>query len=131
MKAVAIIKSLINVVGTSIGVVLIAVGAVMLINATLKLTVFQLESSPHFEAYRCDQYIEMDHGMFPANEKSEMTKLTPQQREKKYTECIVREQKREKKRFSNEKKHNLIDGTALLLVGIPLFVFYMRRSMKS
>lgn len=130
MKVIEIFKSLTNVIGTTIGVVLIAIGAVMLINATLKLTVFGLDSGPHHNIYGCDLY-EEDSRMRAADEKLAIDLLSEEERLLKYEECLVREQEREKKRFINTKKHSLVDGIALLIVGIPLFAYYMRRSKKS
>ena len=130
MKAIEIIKNLINVIGSSIGVIMIAIGSVMFLGAFLKLYVFNLKTDANFRTYECDQIINAPYTNPQIIEEKGVVhnQLSNQERTEKYTQCIEREIDREQVRFINQKKHAMIDGFALIIIGLPILIFYMRRS---
>lgn len=132
MRAIEIIKNLINVIGSSVGVIMIAVGLVMFIGAFLKLYVFNLELGANFRAYNCDQIIDAPYTNPKMIDDGSVTQdqLSKKDRMDKYNQCVKREDKREYGRFINEKKHMMIDGFTFFIVGLPILIFYMRRSKK-
>ncbi|XLQ20429.1 MAG: hypothetical protein ACKUBY_01450 [Candidatus Moraniibacteriota bacterium] len=132
MRAIEIIKNLINVIGSSVGVIMIAIGSVMFLGAFLKLYVFDIRSDEDFRAYQCDQIIDAPYtnpqqtGNYVITQKQ----LSEEDRLEQYEQCIARENKREQIQFVNRKKHAMIDGFALIVVGLPILLFYMFRAKK-
>jgi hypothetical protein len=132
MKAIEVIKNLINVVGSSVGVIMIAIGGVMFLGAFLKLYVFGLEKGQHFQPYRCDEIMRpvgVDDVDMPIKG-NQYANLSFERRQKLYDECIHNELKNEKERYVNQQKHAMIDGFTFGVVGLPILVFYMRRSRR-
>jgi len=129
MKAIEIIKNLINVIGSSVGVIMVAIGSVMFLGAFLKLYVFNVNLDADFRAYQCDQIIDAPYTN-PQQVKNTSEQLSEEDRLERHEQCIAREIKREQARFINHKKHAMIDGFALIVVGLPILLFYMFRAKK-
>lgn len=105
--------------GTIIGIALTAIGGVMTLNVVLKVYVFGFTENSYFSAEeqcRFQDFAEVKEGAKPARLSAE---------EKK--DCIDQKKQIESNRFLRQKKENLIDGAAMLLVGIPFWIIFTRR----
>ncbi len=148
-KVTEIIKNLINLIGVTVGIVIMSIGAIMLISSFLKVYVFHIEYNGYDDfSYKCEQFdvdfIEANRlrgnnfGSKPAimnseNEK-QVAKLTEAEREKlrkKYKECKKEAQQEAHKKFLVQEKIHLATGIAFVVVGIPLLIYYQKRSRKE
>ncbi len=118
------LRELITFGGAITGIVLTAVGGVMLINATLKLYVFQFQSE-EYQVVTIDE-CRYDHNRtkpVAAGEISKPYERTPEEVE----QCKADRQEENRLRFERNKKENMVDGLAMLLVGIPFWIIFERR----
>ena len=109
--------------GTLVGIALTAIGGVMTLNVVLKVYVFGFTSNSYFSAEeqcKFQDYAEVKEGAKPA-------RLQGEER----TACIEEKTKVEETRFIKNKKENLIDGAAMLLVGIPFWIIFTRRKEEE
>jgi hypothetical protein len=123
---------LINVGGIIIGIVLTAIGSIFLLNAVLKLYVFEFNTNPYFSATEMCQY---DHMAKPAIREpiEKPTNTGPVKLEgEAYDTCVEEKSALENQRYVRRKQENMIDGLAMLLVGIPFWlIFGVRRKKKQ
>lgn len=126
-KKLAWLPDLLRFGGAVTGIVLTAIGGVMLLNAIMKLYVFQFQTEPYqivsIEECKYDHNIQMP-------EKEGITK--PYMRTTEEIEICKAERLEENKlRFERSKKENMVDGLAMLLVGIPFWVIFWRKRDKK
>ncbi len=128
-KKLAWLPELIRFGGAITGIVLTAIGGVMLINATLKLYVFQFQT----EAYQIvtDEECRYDHNRY-ADKVEDVEFTKPYKRTAEEIELCKKERLEENKiRFERRKKENMVDGLAMLLVGIPFWIIFWRRKKSK
>jgi len=146
-KVIELIGKLTKLVGVSAGIVLISIGGIMLLQAILKLYVFDIKTSQYPTIYgACDVYdidrlraVSLTGSPAPVldpepikssrNTKkySELTKEDKEFLKRKYSECIKKEQKSREESFSRDMKMDIANGIAFSLVGSLLLFFYGRR----
>jgi hypothetical protein len=148
MNATEIIKKLINLVGVTSGIIITAIGSIMLISSFLKLYVFGIEKGAHFDPkWSCNIYdieekitndllysaknvhiLEIDSEnknikkVFSEKEKEELAK--------KHKKCILDENQKEKEKYFLSKKENMADGLALLIVGFTILLIYKMKKKR-
>ena len=154
-KAVTIISKLINLVGVTAGIILVSIGGIMLLQAMLKLYVFGIEqgrfaSQDYFTCgvYDIDrmhaqslthipsgpQPLEIAPPKFatqkPAKTYEDLSAEDKEFLRTKYEECIKKEKEGQIKSFKRDKKMDIADGVAFLLIGALLLFFYQRKKKK-
>lgn len=125
-KKLAWLPELIRFGGAVTGIVLTAIGGVMLINATMKLYVFDFQSEPY-------QIVSTEECKYDHNrsiKKDDETKPYARTAEE-IEECKVERLAENKIRFERSKKENMVDGLAMLLVGIPFWVIFWRKRKEK
>ncbi len=154
-KTVGIVKSLINLVGVTAGIIITAIGAIMFLDAVFKLYIFDIKQDRYTSLdYRCQQYdigsIEANRilgndlimGPIPAvgisprktNERESGKELTEEEKEflqKKFKECKEEARKSAEENFRRGEKMDIASGLAFVLVGLPLLYFYQRRRRED
>ncbi len=119
------LRDLINVGGVIIGIALTAIGSIFLLNTILKLYVFQFDTPPYFSAQEMCQY---DYQAKPMTPESGPVKLEGEE----YDKCVTEKTNLETTRYVRQKKESMIDGLAMMLVGIPFWlIFGLRRRNKE
>ena len=144
MKATAIIKNLINLVGVTVGITITAIGSIFLIGSFLKLYVFGIERDAYFEPkWACEKYdwetkelnniVSYDEttNSNTNKNKKEPTKEEKDRLNKKYKECIADEEKNEKEKYFLTKTDDMIQGLAFLIVGLPILFLYQKRKKRE
>lgn len=148
MKATEIIKNLVNLVGVTAGIIITAVGSIMLINSVLKVYVFGIEVNSHFDPkWTCEKYDwetrefkKLENNMLSSdvnvnininNDKKELTQEQKEELDKKHKECLLDEEIKAKNKYFANKKEEMGDGLAFLIVGLPILFFYQRRKNKN
>jgi|GEM_PF-647736 hypothetical protein len=117
------LHDLINIGGVIIGIALTAIGSIFLLNAVLKLYVFDFDSNPYFSATEQCRY---DHNNVKMGESP--TKLEGEA----FDTCVTEKTEQENLRYVRKKQESMIDGLAMLLVGIPFWlIFGVRRKKKK
>ncbi|MCF7846968.1 MAG: hypothetical protein K9M51_02935 [Candidatus Gracilibacteria bacterium] len=116
-KNLSWLSHLINLGGALTGIILTAVGGVMVLNAALKLYVFQFQG----EAYQIVTTQECQYDRNLGTE--EPRERTPEEIE----QCKAERREEQKMRFRRQKEENMVDGLAMLLVGIPFWIIFDRR----
>jgi len=148
-KVTKIIKNLISLIGVTAGIVITAIGAIMLISSFLKVYVFHIQSDGYNDyVYQCRQFdidtIEADRlvgnnlgskpvAVNPVSEK-QILKLTEEEKEKlrkKYKECQQEARKKSHEKFLIREKIHLATGIAFVVVGLPLLFFYQKRNRRE
>lgn len=144
-KAEAVIKSLVQLVGVTAGIIILSIGAIIFLESIFKLYIFDLKEDRYnnFD-YRCEKYNVdsirankllgfQDEFMLTKpivkNDKK-IEKLTQEDiefLEKKYKECKKEAQKEAEKEFQKREKMDIAERIAFILVGFPLLYFYQRR----
>jgi hypothetical protein len=124
-KKLAWLPELIRFGGAITGIVLTAIGGVMLLNATMKLYVFNFQTEPY-------QIVSSEECRYDHNrriEEVEAKEITrPYKRTAEEIEVCKKERFEENKiRFERSKKENMVDGLAMLLVGIPFWIIFWKK----
>ncbi|PID70115.1 hypothetical protein CSB37_03845 [bacterium DOLZORAL124_38_8] len=109
--------------GTLIGIILTAIGGVMILNVVMKLYVFGFDTPRYGGDFEYQCTYERDMG--PRGDEPRV-KLS----EEKKQACITKHKKRAKKQYIRRQKENLVDALAMLLLGIPFWVVFNRRRKK-
>lgn len=117
-KKLAWLPDLIRFGGALTGIVLTAIGGVMMLNAVLKLYVFQFDSNEY--AIVTTEECRHDYRMMKGDEP---TIRTPEEIEV----CKIERREENSQRFVRNKKENLVDGLAMLLIGIPFWLIFWRK----
>jgi len=102
------IKKIAPIVGCVIGLVLVAIGAVMTLQSGMKLAF--AEPAPY---YGYDTSCEDQDRFKFSPEGEEVIKMTPEEKE----ECESDQKEREERQFKNRHVQDLINGLSLLIVG--------------
>ncbi len=148
-KAVKIVKSLINLVGVTAGIILASIGAIMFLSAIFNLYVFNIKSPEYSygDYYKCDIFdvdrIEASILLgsnnspeialkAPTNkvQKEKVSQLTEEQKKKlreKYKECVEKLKKDNEEKFKTSEKRHIATGLSFMIVGFPLIFFYQRK----
>ena len=148
-KIAEIIKNLINLIGVTAGIVITAIGAIMLISSFLKVYVFHIQSDGYNDhVYQCRQFdidtIEADRlvgnnlgskpvAVNPVSEK-QILKLTEEEKKKlrkKHKECLLEAEQKSHEKFLTREKIHLATGIAFVVVGLPLLFFYQKRNRRE
>ena len=115
------LRDLINVGGVIIGIALTAIGSIFVLNTVLKLYVFHFDTPPYFSAEEMCQY---DYNARPMTPDGGPVKLEGEA----YDKCVTEKTDLETTRYVRQKKESMIDGLAMMLVGIPFWmIFGIRR----
>jgi hypothetical protein len=145
-KAEGIIKSLVNLVGVTAGIIIVSIGSIMFLESVFKIYIFDIKEDRYnsFE-YRCEQFdidsvearrlvgtnLNMPVSLSPVKENSQkISKLTKEDKEflrKKFEECKKETKKEAQEDFERREKMDIAEGIAFMLVGFPLLYFYQRR----
>jgi len=132
-KILEFIKEAVRLVGASAGVILLAIGMVMLLQAVLKLYVFEVKIDRYFDAsFACARFdpsapqivpdkVPSGGGVYVGRSDNKMSK---EEMEQKYQDCMKKEQERAEKRYKEGKKEDMADGIAFLLAGLLLLVAF-------
>ena len=138
-KMVSILKEGANFVGASAGIVLFAIGAVMLLQALLKLYVFKIETSYYYAdfSFQCERYNPNTPEIMPNKEtrfKGQGVVIgrsgdekDEEAQKKKYQECIKKEEEKAKERYKQDKKSDMADGIAFLIASAVLLAVFRRK----
>jgi hypothetical protein len=149
-KAEGIIKSLVNLVGVTAGIIIVSIGAVMFLESIFKIYIFDLKQDRYSRFdYRCEQYdidsikarkligdrdflMEGALNVAPIKQAKDKKnkKLTKEEEkflERKYKECKLEAKTEAEKDFQRKEKMDIAEGIAFMLVGFPLLYFYQRR----
>ncbi|PID83273.1 hypothetical protein CSB11_01915 [Candidatus Campbellbacteria bacterium] len=125
------IKSLINVFATTIGIIIIAIGSVMVLNSVLKLYVFGIETDSYFDAEQeCINDIKLEDKLGPSGEILEI-KYGEIRKTQEYKDCIIAKTEQEKRSYKKEKTDNMADGIPFIIVGLAILVIYRTRKEKK
>ncbi|MBT3349249.1 hypothetical protein HN954_01325 [bacterium] len=117
-KKLTWLRDLITLGGALTGIIMTAIGGVLVLNAVLKLYVFQFQTAEY--SIVTTEECRMDYSRM---KESEPTVRTPEEIE----QCKTDRQEENLLRFERQKKENLVDGLAMLLVGIPFWMIFWRR----
>ena len=117
------LRDFVNVGGMIIGIALTAIGAIFVLNSALKVYVFGFDTPPYFSATEQCQY---DHQAKPMNREDGPVKLEGEE----YDKCVVEKTASESARYIRQREENMIDGLAMLLVGIPFWLMFGVRRKK-
>ena len=125
MKKLEWLPDLIYLVQKTVGVILIVIGGALVLNAAIKLHVFQFETGSYFNApEQCDPLFYASNMVIKTGEKIE--KKSPDEIQK----CIDQKTQNEKIQYRRQKNENLIDGFVLLFIGVFLRFFSVRGRRK-
>ncbi len=128
MKKLTWLTDLQNFAGVVIGLIMVAIGSVMFLNAGAKLYILGYESSAYFSAEnQCEGPIPFYSISQDKSEAPKTQKKTPEEMKT----CIEKETKKEKKRYTREKQSSLLDGAIMIIVGFPLWFFHRQRRLKE
>lgn len=109
--------------GAIIGIALTAIGTVMVVNIALKTFVFDFDVPRYFNAEEECRYQ-------PYEERIEGEKAKRLTTEEK-TVCIKEKTETATVRYKRDKMENMIDGIAMLAVGIPFWIIFGRRRKNT
>lgn len=125
-KKLAWLPDLLRFGGAITGIVLTAVGGVMLLNATMKLYVFNFQTEPY-------QVVSTEECKYDHNRSIKTNDETkPYARTAEEIEICKAERLEENTiRFERSKKENMVDGLAMLLVGIPFWLIFWRKRKEK
>ncbi len=104
------IKKVAPVAGYIIGLVLVAVGAVMTLQSGMKLAF--AEPNTYYYNDSCDYDLKFNRSI-SVDGVDDIIEPTDEERE----ECLKDQEEREQKQFKNRNVQNLIDGISLVIVG--------------
>lgn len=120
------LSELIQFGGAVTGIILTAVGGVMLLNATMKLYIFNFQS----ESYQIvtEEECRYDHSRPKAVENEfKSYERTPEE----IAECKEIRKEENLLRFKRNKKEGMVDGLAMLLIGIPFWMIFRKRQKNK
>jgi hypothetical protein len=101
------------------GIIMAAIGGIMLISSSLKLTMFDAEPYTIITEEEC----KYDYTVVSAAPDNGPKTRTPEEMQT----CLLRRETEERERFQNSKKENIIDGISALLVGGILILAFRKR----
>ena len=101
------------------GIIMAAIGGIMLISSSLKLSMFDAEPYTVITEEEC----KYDYTAVSATPESGPKMRTPEE----IQSCLLRREQEELERFQNSKKENIIDGISALLVGGILILAFRKR----
>ncbi len=141
-KILEFIKEAVRLVGASAGVILLAIGMVMLLQALLKLYVFQIKTESYGDfSYRCARFDPMTPEVLPldlagphhkASQKpKDLSAEEKAKMQKQYDECIKKEEQKAELRYKKSKKSDMADGVAFLIAGTVLLLMFRRKRKNS
>jgi len=128
-KKLAWLPDLLRFGGAVTGIILSAVGGVMLLNATMKLYVFNFQTEPYniVSTEEC----KYDHNR-RIDSPTEKNVAQPYIRtEEEIEKCKITRMEENKLRFKRSKQENMVDGLAMLLVGIPFWIIFWRKRKEK
>lgn len=114
------IKKIAPIAGYIIGLVLVAIGAVMTLQSGMNLA-FAEPNSYYYEDI-CENNIRYN----ALDAKESIEKITPEERD----DCLKRQEEREQKQFKNRNVQSLINGLSLLIVGGFFWGLFRERKGK-
>jgi hypothetical protein len=117
------LRDLVNVGGIIMGIALTAIGSIFVLNTVLKVYVFEFTTNSYFSAQEMCQY---DHQVRPVKPMDGPVKLEGEE----YDKCVVEKTELEESRFVRQKQERMIDGLAMLLVGLPFWLIFGVRRRK-
>lgn len=128
-KKLAWLPDLIRFGGAVTGIILTAIGGVMLLNSVMKLYVFNFQT----ESY---QMVSTEECKYDHSRRTEITEkkeiAQPYERtEKEIEECKINRLEENKLRFKRNKQENMVDGLAMLLIGIPFWIIFWRKRKEK
>ncbi len=128
-KKLAWLPDLISFGGAVTGIILTAIGGVMLLNSMMKLYVFNFQTEPY-------QIISTEECKYDHNRRIEMSERRdlsqPYERtEEEIEECKINKLEENKLRFKRSKQENMVDGLAMLLIGIPFWLIFWRKRREQ
>jgi hypothetical protein len=130
-KKLGWLYDLINFGGAVTGIILTAIGGTMLLNASLKLYVFKFDSNEY--SYIRAEDCRYDY-LHPVPVEGNLKTVNTQPRERTSEEiekCMDDRKAEEKQRYTRNKQENMVDGLAMLIIGIPFWVIFDRRRQFS
>jgi len=126
-KKLGWLYDLINFGGAVTGIILTAIGGTMLLNSALKLYVFKFDSDSY--SYVTRESCLYDYNLPPV--KVIDTKQPRQRSEEEIEKCLTERKAEEKQRYTRNKQENMVDGLAMLIIGIPFWIIFDRRRRFS
>ncbi len=127
-KRLSWLYDLINFGGAVTGIILTAIGGTMLLNAALKLYVFKFDSATY--SYITEEQCRFDYQVVPISPKNVNTE--PKERSpEEVKKCLKERREEEERRYIRNKQESMVDGLAMLIVGIPFWVIFDRRRRFS
>ncbi len=148
-KAIKIVKSLIDLVGSAAGIVIVAIGGIMFLNALFNLYVFKIESPAYTSnLYKCDVFdvdrlwatsltgaptpvALPDSPVRKIQNFGDLSQEDIKKLRQKYDECVKEVKEQERQEFYTNQKRSMATGLAFMIVGFPLIFFYQRRKGKA
>lgn len=120
------ITSLPKVIGLCAGIILTAVGSVMLLNSVLKLYVLQFDTPRYGEDFKMScQYEPLPKlNRRDANPELEDSVLRT---EESLAACVTEKKQNAKEQYQRDKKEDMVSGISSLFVGIFFWVWFGRR----
>jgi len=118
-----LLKKLPRFAGAIVGVVFTAIGGVMTVNAGLKTFVFGIETPRYFSASemcKVQPWESVTEGEKPKSLTREEKKL-----------CMEEKTAEARLKYQQERKENLIDGLAFLIVGVPFWIICGRKKKED
>ena len=125
MKEVAVwLRSLQHLAGSTVGIVLLAIGAGLVLNSVLKLYVLGLESDSYFNAEeRCYEEV-----VKPYATKDEQPEFSSEaEKNDLLTACQERMKSAEKIQYTRYKEEQIVDGVVFLFIGGALWLVFRRK----
>lgn len=119
-KKLAWLPDLLRFGGAVTGIILTAIGGVMLLNATMKLYIFKFQTEPY-------QIVSTEECKYDYNIKTTGQEQPYVRTEEEIAACKTDRLEQNKMQFERSKKENMVDGLAMLLVGIPFWVIFWRK----
>lgn len=120
------LRELANFAGILVGIVMVAIGTVMFLNAGLKFYVFGFETNSYFNAENmCNERVDP---AYAGEERTKvLAKMTEAEKEAKVEKCITRETEAAKKGYARQQKESLVEGLVSIIVGSILWFAHRRR----
>lgn len=133
-KKITWLYDLINFGGAVTGIILTAIGGTMLLNSALKLYVFEFSSNEYSYVTKDSCRFDYNYAPVPVAVAKEPTLNAETKRERTDEEiekCMAERQAEERKNYTRRKQENMVDGLAMLIIGIPFWAIFDRRRRKS
>jgi hypothetical protein len=128
-KKLGWLYDLINFGGAVTGIILTAIGGTMLLNASLKLYVFKFDSNEY--SYIRAEDCRYDYNISPVVAIKTGENIPKERSEEDAQKCLNDRIAEEKQRYTRNKQENMVDGLAMLIVGIPFWIIFDRRRQFS